>query len=827
MKKLLLIFFSMNVWNNIQAQYLTSEAAKLEMKYWKLRGRLIGDDNNKDKYNGFMTVGEGKGMSIPGVSRHPIYGRNNYDFDPNEVGSGCKLQNIDGIATYAAYDASDNVIPPALPHIDPRDGQELKGILKFSDNSLIQIGNYIAVLAVEWALLKRENKSTEQTEKELYYALKAIDRLDLAGENMYSTSATPSKNGFLMRCDVDEKFQLNTTGKNIDLVTSAIACKDLPMTSCLDHSNATLKISNAMSQDEVVGLLLGFALMRKMMPDYASYNGKDLRPWSRDITERIVEYVRKAGTTNFWTVVDPDQGRRVCRGSLAVFNSYGIASTAEYIFNYSKVFQNGWSLGLGKFLWKLQKEVYNNNNFATLWGYHIPVQMQTPLGMNTYEYIDIPGNNDWSHNGAYNISMFLKLLSCSKTAARPSPPYMDYTGKYLINTVSQTYKKHLYELLGSVIYGYAPILNESYWRGEFNKLTCGCNCMQGNNSTSWNACENYHPTVTSNNTYTPSNPWSTENRWSYHKEGGGDIHTLREFNGLDYMLAYNLYRWKYFSSGYNTRVRTTLYTIYPFLSAPNPYAGGAQYLIGSSTYPLERKAVFSIDCKNKVLSSGKLTASAGSDVKLLPGFHAQSGAVFQAKIKEYDCQPNINSLPGGSEYVSYKTNVDTFYDDDFNYVDTSISIQLDDDSLDLYNEGPEYDSNILVVTYTNNYDTVIYDLNPDYIFDEDGNIIYAPQGGNNKSTLDPLTVRSINLYPNPTGGDIYVEYMLYYDSEIKITVTNELGQIMPSLSEQQVYHHAKGKHKIRLHTSSLASGIYFCIIEMNGRKEVKKFTVHK
>ena len=35
------------------------------MKYWKARGRLTGDENNRDQYNGFMVVGGETGMSIP------------------------------------------------------------------------------------------------------------------------------------------------------------------------------------------------------------------------------------------------------------------------------------------------------------------------------------------------------------------------------------------------------------------------------------------------------------------------------------------------------------------------------------------------------------------------------------------------------------------------------------------------------------------------------------------------------------------------------------------------------------------------------------------
>ena len=252
------------------------EQAANQMKYWKLRGRLTGDDNNKDVYNGFMQVGNGIGMSIPAASRGPLFGRNNYVFGAG----GCQLQQINGTFTFTEYDLNGNPItitpnppnPPTIdpnPLIDPRDGQEVKGILSFSDNSLINIGNYIGILATEWALLHRDNKSTAQTEKELFYALAAVDRLDENGESLYGIAN--DKNGFCMRTDVDEMFQLNTTGKNIDLVTAPIACvnDDVDCT----ESNTNDNTSNAMSQDEVIGLMIGFSLMRKCMPYYASYNG--------------------------------------------------------------------------------------------------------------------------------------------------------------------------------------------------------------------------------------------------------------------------------------------------------------------------------------------------------------------------------------------------------------------------------------------------------------------------------------------------------------------------------------------------------------------------
>ena len=58
-----MLFFLILLSTNLLAQTLLQEVSN-EMKYWKLRGRLIGDENNRDVYNGFGRVGEGAGMSL-------------------------------------------------------------------------------------------------------------------------------------------------------------------------------------------------------------------------------------------------------------------------------------------------------------------------------------------------------------------------------------------------------------------------------------------------------------------------------------------------------------------------------------------------------------------------------------------------------------------------------------------------------------------------------------------------------------------------------------------------------------------------------------------
>lgn len=792
-----------------------------EMKYWKLRGRLIGDENNRDSYNGFMTVGSDSGMSIPGASRHPTYGRSYFDFNPGEIinGAGCTAQEINNIPIFAQYTASGVLVTGYSPLIDPRDGKELLGELKFSDNSLIKLGNYISVLATEWALLHREGASTAETEKELYYALSAIDRLDLAGETLYGM--TPDKNGFLMRCDVPTDFQLKGSGKNIDLVTSAIACNNDYISDC---ESVTLNhFSNSMSQDEVVGAMLGFAMIRKMMPFYASYSGVGLRQYIQEITTRMMNWMKVAAGTNWWIITDPKNHLPVCRGPLAVFNSFPLAKIAEYI--CGTPFQNFVSLNVGLPIWQIMKNTYAMNNYDVALMLGIPTSVQTTLGLNAYEYVNIPGNNSYSHNGAYNVSMFLKLLTCSKTAPRPYVPYLDFTGKWLINTVSQTYLKDIYEELGSVMTGYKPVLTENHWRQEFNKLTCGCNCAQGNNPISWKGCDNYHVN-TSNAVTVPTNPWSTEDRWAFNREKGCDGSTLREFNGLDYMLAYNLYKLKYFSRGYDDRVRAYPHDkVFPYMRN-NPLDNNNPIAIGSNLYPVEGKAVFSLTSWNTQINpQGSVTFTAGSDIKLLPGFQAKYNSVFKAQIKEYDCTPTTTPVTGGS-IVAWKNGSDSFQNVFFEgSIDSIVDIQFDEDSIP--EELPDYDSNVLVIRYSTNHDTIFFDLNPDYIFTDDGQIIYNPPDGNNKNALETATKNSINLYPNPSSGDVFIKYSLYTNSEIKIKITNEVGQNVEGVYKDVSLKQEPGNHKMMLHTNQLFSGIYFCIIEINGQKEIRKFTISK
>jgi hypothetical protein len=66
---------------------------------------------------------------------------------------------------------------------------------------------------------------------------------------------------------------------------------------------------------------------------------------------------------------------------------------------------------------------------------------------------------------------------------------------------------------------------------------------------------------------------------------------------------------------------------------------------------------------------------------------------------------------------------------------------------------------------------------------------------------------------------------LYYDAEVKVKIINEIGQLIATNIPTTVMQRTKGIQHFSLQTNSLATGIYFCELSIDGHSEVKKFAV--
>ncbi|MDH5602841.1 MAG: T9SS type A sorting domain-containing protein, partial [Cyclobacteriaceae bacterium] len=86
---------------------------------------------------------------------------------------------------------------------------------------------------------------------------------------------------------------------------------------------------------------------------------------------------------------------------------------------------------------------------------------------------------------------------------------------------------------------------------------------------------------------------------------------------------------------------------------------------------------------------------------------------------------------------------------------------------------------------------------------------------------EELTAEKVQLYPNPTSGEITVAVENIYLGELYIRIFNSLGKemIVKEYNKQQSLFYQ------RLDVSSLSAGIYFLQMNLNGRSLVKRLVV--
>jgi len=209
----------------VTAVYAQSDQEDLE-KYWNYRSRFIGEDG----YGGFISIGSAQGQSLPASSR---------DIDRDCV-TDWKLVNS-----------------KTERHVG-------NGIMRWGDGT-VHLGYYLAMLAMEYRNLKDANANTKATERELYYALKAYERLDTLAEVTLGIEA--ELNGFFLRDDVPVDFYVDENQAN----NLRFQHFDRGGYECVgsDYCKGDNSIKNGtyVSQDQIISLLFGFAFVKKFAGD--------------------------------------------------------------------------------------------------------------------------------------------------------------------------------------------------------------------------------------------------------------------------------------------------------------------------------------------------------------------------------------------------------------------------------------------------------------------------------------------------------------------------------------------------------------------------------
>jgi hypothetical protein len=500
-----------------------------------------------------------------------------------------------------------------------------QGVTWAQSDGTIHLGWYIAVLATENALLRRNGYLTHRNVEELYYALNALWRLDaqspyyLYADSNYAGCKLPSYcwpacttlaigaplgpmaannyddnnilDGFAIRSDAPLGFHHHFESALIQTY-GATAYNGGNTTSDLLAPISRNCRMKEMSQDQAIYLLFGLMAVKHFIDPALVYNGVPLRRFAIREGERIVTQLR----THFGTLYNPTIGMEVCRGSNGFSWDYPKAKMGEAI--------NG-----------IPFSFRSDTIVSTFWG-----AQSNPANLGGHKT-----------NPDMNRAMAAAMVSIGNSWGSP--------GFHLGNYAKEKWHREIYYLYHHLIHGsplYNVFANATVYKNLLNTAPC-----EGPHST-W-------PNIA------PFYGWTTKSRFhgGIHDDDGYDKFTTGPknsgnangndmYNGLDYMLLYILYYLAYDKSQYDP---SGIWSNILNMNMANPWPL-APLNFGSNTFPVTKHAVESIHSSSQIKSqspngnyppNGNVTYRAGSWIELTPGFDVQFGAKFVGEIKPYGC----------------------------------------------------------------------------------------------------------------------------------------------------------------------------------------------
>jgi hypothetical protein len=707
--------------------YLGSNSQGLTEKYWYYRDRM---------FSGFMIMGDGLGYS-----------------------------NIAGIRNY------NKSFPEKPESIDLHYGQHS-----------IYMGWYIGVLATEYALLKSVNLSTEKTVTELYYALKAIDRLDaLSGQappvthinnfpqdelicpQLFQQQTEPDGlNGFFIRDDVPYAFinplinsynynAINARVNDFDYDEVDFALSDyiagnkhwnpytLDSADVLGHNYA-----KEMSQDELYHLMMGLALVKHFVEDEyliikktdGTYILDNLNLRARNFVTRAVSRI----ALNGWVIINPNTGWLVHQGPCPGPLIYGLAKACEFI---------------------------TGESYLSF--------INTPLTLAIASWQGFVDDNAALHanSSAVHMVAVLAAMGNSFTSINPLVSNSEATANR-INDICNNYDwETFYCTLRATLHGGPNPISASKLLDQLNTAPC-----QG-------------PFNTGGSNFVSG--WASSHRF-FHVRDENDNGNVGSFtgyyNGLDYMLLHNL---NYLNNlnGYNNpsfdKFLTSPVDDYPQLIL-NPFSGPPFITYGDANIPANIEAIRNITASNVINSNAVVTYKAGQEIIFTDEFEVAFGAEFHAYIESYNCAYAGVAPPNNGD--SHENEMPKEYA-----------------SLKKFNRFPDSIDKNTTESYA--YPVTIKSPVTQY---RQGTSLYTNQKTDEIKCL---------LSPNPNTGifSIYVQ-TLNEQEQLQLHVIDVYGK---QLLAQQINNAIN--HQIDL--SAYSKGIYYVSVTGNsGFREVKKVVVN-
>jgi hypothetical protein len=202
-------------------------------------------------------------------------------------------------------------------------------ILAPGGDQTCNLGHYIGWLSTEYALLNKNNQPTDSVVRELYYALKAYFRLEREANEIFKN---PTYFGYFLRQDAPNDLHLSFQDNRVP-ANKRPTCT---LSEEVERQyNKDSLIVNFTSQDQVVHLIYGMALAKRYIPASVKYNGESLLDLAVEATRRMILRFYTDG----WDLKNPN-GKIVGneRGGQAQPWAYAFDKTWAYINPQGKTF---------------------------------------------------------------------------------------------------------------------------------------------------------------------------------------------------------------------------------------------------------------------------------------------------------------------------------------------------------------------------------------------------------------------------------------------------------------------------------------------------------
>lgn len=557
---------------------------------------------------------------------------------------------------------------------------------KWGDQTIC-LSQYISVLATEYKLLKNSNQPTDTTLQELYFSLRAFNRLDYTAETNTKDCSLPNTlNGFFMRDDVHSDFFDPTVYPDHQKLSHGVTSArlvNIVESDFNEHAKDNNNRLNEMSQDQVMHLMMGFALVRNClspgitykkngipMPLNDVYGNTDIHDEAYKITDRIISRIKDAG----WTVLVPGKippSGFVYRGYNALYIAYGLAEVGNFI-----KFGNSTNLIYLPVVHRYSNPSYQdalslNSCIQPFTAPYPPIPpppfpppiipplppvilvppltwMQVGQQSNYFlqddykrDLIATIGDSWYTHVAPISVPnpMTYKQLYESQTPYYWLTHPLEWTTA-LANLTVQTVKLPEPVTLAEISEKVKPGKIDPYNYLHFTllyQILHGSNAFIHIPGATYASLLNSAPACGPSKYGVPTNyEWSADSR-VYDAEDRGSLTSIQgEFNGLDFMLYYNLY--------HNIVPSTVPYINYMDRIINVTYPTTSNPIFGNISNPAHLIAFNTISASNIINNNADVIYHAGNEISLLPGFSTQTGANFQAFIQPISCNDYLNPI---------------------------------------------------------------------------------------------------------------------------------------------------------------------------------------